>query len=879
MIPFNLTLIESTKPTTLTKMYRLDDAGQITHKTAANMVEGVAHNIELGSLDEFAEMLTGLESCNALAYGVTGHDKINLCTKKRFEEERPAGFIPRSDKYMHWPSGAGVMLLDYDPSKDGEALCRDELLACLAKAAPALADAGHVWFPSSSSHIFHNGDDLTGLRGQRVYLIVQDASDIPRAGKVLADRLWLAGYGKYEISRAGSLLERTIIDTSVWQTNRLDFAAGAFCAPPLEQRRGEPVVQHGPAIATREALPDLSPEEQSELTGIKQALRAELQDDQQAAKQLYIEDRLSELVGGGASEDVVNAARQTLIRAIEKSTLTGEFPIHLENGQTVTVGEILDNPAKYHGGKIYLYSSRPSLHSFAHGGRSFRLLRQLRRIEVVTGRRHDAVQMTVDIMRELPEVYDMGDLLVTVEDGQVHPLDNHRLAHWLGGAIQYYSLKSDPKTGLPIEVDRDPDQPTVNQILALKKSRKLKELDAVITAPTMRPDGSVLARPGYDKKTRLLLDLTEQVPYIAMQPSDDQVRDAVNSLMKPFESFPFCTDLDRGVFLAALLTAVVRPVLPTAPGFAFDAPVQGSGKTLLAKCLFAIAAPLKEHEQPKVMPHTAGRDDEEIRKRLMSALVNNPPCIVWDNVMGIFDSPSLAALLTSGSYTDRILGKSEQVTLPNKALFLMTGNNLSLAGDMPRRVIKCRIDPQTERPYARQFDFDPLQYVKQHRLELVSAALTIMRGWHEWSWLHTRADGRMASFEQWDDMVRQPVAWLSRHVMPGQFGDPMDAVDMSQTNDPEQEALHDLLSEIKRKMGSEPFPAKDLHKVAFDGFSSDDQCLADAITDISGRQPNSKSLGRILAHRKDRIVRGLVLRDAGTNRDKARLYQVVEIPA
>ena len=47
--------------------------------------------------------------------------------------------------------------------------------------------------------------------------------------------------------------------------------------------------------------------------------------------------------------------------------------------------------------------------------------------------------------------------------------------------------------------------------------------------------------------------------------------------------------VDRGVHLAALLTAAIRPTLPTAPGIGYDAPVQASGKTLLAKCAGALA--------------------------------------------------------------------------------------------------------------------------------------------------------------------------------------------------------------------------------------------------------------------------------------------------
>ena len=37
-----------------------------------------------------------------------------------------------------------------------------------------------------------------------------------------------------------------------------------------------------------------------------------------------------------------------------------------------------------------------------------------------------------------------------------------------------------------------------------------------------------------------------------------------------------------------------------------------------------------------------------------------------------------------------------------------TGNNLVLVGDMTRRALLCRLDPERERPELRRFDSDPV---------------------------------------------------------------------------------------------------------------------------------------------------------------------------
>ncbi|KDE41363.1 hypothetical protein ADINL_0043 [Nitrincola lacisaponensis] len=875
-------IITSDKPATLTKTFNLLN-GELQKGTTANLYEGSVSKVELESLHQFAELLKGLEHNQALCFGVPLVDG-KLYSKKRFEElGKPAGAITRTADKFRWPAGAGFMLLDYDPAKQQQALNRDELLAQIRKAAPDIAAAGKVWFPSSSSHIHHGEEDLTGLKGQRLYLSVKDANDIPRAGAVLVQRLWLQGFGWYEVGAAGQLLERCTVDASVWQTNRLDFAAGAKCTPPLEQKRGFPIVTDGEPLDTLAALPDLTPEELAELASIKAAARREAEPEAQAAQQLYIDEKAAAMVPddlqGEEFEQALRMAERIVMRALEQQVLTGDFPLILEGGESVTVGEVLDDPAEYHGkltldpiepdyqggkvtGKLYLIGSRPNLYSFAHGGRNFKLLRQPREIELIPGRRHDAIQTVLSTMRVLPDVFDMGAQMVTVDQGKAEPLDEQRFLFWLGGSFQFYTWKK--RGDLLVKELIDPPAALAKQILALGAGRRLKALDAVITAPVMRPDGSILSKPGYDSKTRLLLDTAEVLPHVPNDPDPEAVRNALERLMMPFNSFPFAAAQDKGIMLAALLTAVMRPVLPTAPGFGFDAPVMGSGKTLLAECMGILAT----GDAPTVWPHTSGRDDEETRKRILTALRSGSRALIWDNVTGIFDSAALAALLTSSSFTDRVLGQSMEITVPNRSVLVLTGNNLTLAGDMPRRVLKCRIDPQTERPYARKFDLDPKEYVRANRMDMVCAALTIIKGWLQSpeSMFGAGAPGRMASFEVWDDLVRQPVAWVAQAIAPGEYADPMDVVDQNQQSDPEQEALFDTLSEIHQAFGAATFTSKDLHKKAYggDGFSMGVDSLKEALEDLASKTHlTTKGIGRVLTFRADRMVQGLALVKAG----------------
>lgn len=892
-----LTVIDSHTPQTLTKRYRLTEHG-LEKETVASMTRGRAEVVEVPDLAALAALLESLKHNQALCFGVPVESPVTLVTKAEYlKAGEPQGMLPRSVEAFSWPSGAGVLVLDHDAHSDA-GLARDELLSKLREAVPGLAHAGCVWWPSSSSHITNaeTGEDLTGLRGQRIYIGVQDAADIPRAGRAIVTALWAAGMGHIEVGCAGQMLERTLIDASVWQTNRLDFAAGARCDAPLSQERGRPVVMEGPLLDTRAAIPDPTPDQESLAAMNRRKARQDVQADADLEREQYIEARSAEIAGEGASAEALEQARDVVKRAVSGAVLAGDFPVTVQGGggalAVVTVGDLLDAPAQYHGaltldpiepeydgrkvvGKLYLMGSRPMLYSFAHGGRTFKLLRQPARVELVKGRTHDAVLQTLDLLRELPDVFDFGGQLALVNAGKVWCLDEHGLTHYLGGVFQYWRWAQTPTGGM-YEVLEDPPARLVKALLSLGEARRLKRLEAVITAPTLRLDGSVLSRPGYDAQTGLLLDMSaDEVAPVPVAPTMDQAQAALAQLMHPFQSFPFDDALSRSVLLSALLTACLRPVLPTAPAHGFDAPVQGSGKTLLALCVGALA----DQSRPTVWPHTANRsqgrsDDEETRKRVFTALRSGSRVLVWDNVVGVFDSAALAAALTSETFTDRVLGKSEAPTVPNKALFLLTGNNLCLAGDMPRRVLSCRINPQSERPFAREFDLDPLAYTQTHRQRMVAAALTLVRGWLTSG--AGKAAGRMASFEQWDDMVRQTVAWVAGWVAGGAFVDVMKAVDDAQGSDPEQEALYELLVAIRSLFASRAFTAKELLQSINDGFRADTELVREALADIAGGDVprTAKSMGRLLRFRHDRLVHGLVLRKAGADAGNVQRWRV-----
>lgn len=409
--------------------------------------------------------------------------------------------------------------------------------------------------------------------------------------------------------------------------------------------------------------------------------------------------------------------------------------------------------------------------------------------------------------------------------------------------------------------------------MGLGSLRNLKRISAVISAPTLRLDGTILDQAGYDEQTQILYEPSATVWTVPAHPNTEQALQALTSLWKPFELFPFEDKIDKAVLLAGLLTAAVRSALPTAPAIGFDAPVQGSGKTLLAKCLGVLAS----GEEPAVWPHTAGRDDEETRKRLFSALRSGKTALVWDNVIGAFDSMSMAALLTSAVYTDRILSESKVSTIPNRVLMLLTGNNLTLKGDMARRVLVARIDPNMDKPFARNFEMDPFRYCLQNRQKLISCALTLIR-FYLTDQRKQPGGGRTASFEEWDDLVRQTIVHINQTIAPDAFGDVMEKMAANQTEDPEQEALNEFLVAWERLFSEKVITAAQLiAKLTYlNNFdpTSPEQIMLRAVSTLNPNFKNStRSIGSFLKYRKGRIINGRKLVAVGY-RDGSALWAV-----
>ena len=401
---FSYLVLSSESP--LSKRASLE-AGKLVKVPAANLIEGEFTVKTVSSLKEFAAGLDAASWNQCHVYGMfkdgASSGRITAQTIKTKYPQRYASYHTRTKREMAWSSSGGVLFLDYDPPK-GEGmpppLSKDALIRALQGFAPFLDGVKLLWRPSSSSLLYNEetGEELSGVRGQRIYILVDDAREIPRIGKLIYELSWLAGFGYFEVGKAGQLLERGLFDASVWQPERQDFIGGMVCEPPVQQARLDcRMPKNGRLEYLAVALvPDLSPEQRTELWTIKAKAKAAVSEEAQSVRNEYIELRAGEMVSklkGLSHEErlaALDAARRTVHESVEGGVLNGTFLLTCSNGRSVSVAELLAAPAKWNGARFFepvepgygndariawasLAGEEPYIFSHAHGGKRYQL--------------------------------------------------------------------------------------------------------------------------------------------------------------------------------------------------------------------------------------------------------------------------------------------------------------------------------------------------------------------------------------------------------------------------------------------------------------------------------------------------------------------------
>lgn len=359
-------------------------------------------------------------------------------------------------------------------------------------------------------------------------------------------------------------------------------------------------------------------------------------------------------------------------------------------------------------------------------------------------------------------------------------------------------------------------------------------LSAIVDVPTFAPDGTLHTERGYDEKTKTFYEPAPGMEAINIppHPTEDEIAQARDVLLEDFMGdFLFTSPSDKANAVAAILTPFVQQmdIFPI-PAALYEAPVPGSGKSKLAELSLRIGGGnrLKATGQPP--------REEEAKKAITSAVLANFGVLVFDNIEGKFESPTLAFALTTPIYTDRLLGGNEMLTMPWRMIVAITANNAVLHQDLVRRSYRIRIDPKCERPQDRTgFRQDNLNgWCRDNRLSLVVASLTLIMAWVAAG----RPPGKvtMGSFDLW----AKAIGGILDHVgIPG-FLD--NARQFSETANSDSDDFRSFIRAWYAKFSEQEVSTKAVLDLA------EDLPLGD------GTEPaKRKRLGQLLAKNRDRV--------------------------
>jgi hypothetical protein len=377
---------------------------------------------------------------------------------------------------------------------------------------------------------------------------------------------------------------------------------------------------------------------------------------------------------------------------------------------------------------------------------------------------------------------------------------------------------------------------------------RLPILAGIIGAPHLRRDGSLHDVPGYDPMTGLLYRPECEFDRVPASPTRDDAIAAMRMFDDLLAGFPFVTPADKAVALAAILTALDRHNMPTAPLHGFSATVAGTGKSKLADIVSILAT--GRPAAVKGLPST----EDELEKRLNSELLQGASIICIDNCEHPLQSAFLCQMLTQDTASIRVLGQSKNVVASTAATVMATGNNLQVTGDLTRRVLVCSLDARVEHPERRKFDWDAKDVAKEQRGRLVAAALTILRAWHGASTQVER--GPLGGFEEWSARVRAPLLWLG-------CADPCETTLKFKVQDPHVLQLGAVIEAWNETIGTNA-PVK-IQDIINKGLMAPElQIALMAVAEARGRQIVSPGrLGRWLRKVDGRIISGRAIRHAG----------------
>lgn len=528
-----------------------------------------------------------------------------------------------------------------------------------------------------------------------------------------------------------------------------------------------------------------------------------------------------------------------------------------------------------------------------------------------------------------PELYQRDGQLVRVtqEDGEAPVIRPHTVPTLRARLSMFAHFQRwDPSKRVSEDgppgayVDCMPPDAIVKAIIDSGEWSALRVLAGILENPSLRADGSAIERPGYDAATKCLYRPSAEFGTVPGAPTQQECSEALQYLWinlcgdAPYRGLGYPepswreTDPD-GVFrflaarrcpdawgvISAIMTVCGRPAIDgDVPGHIYDASTPGAGKGMQMDLVGIVCT----GRLPSKLTWPGGHDetDAEVAKMLGGEVLAGSSIVAFDEITGAFGGPAINNVLTCGGRAKiRVLGKSDTPERRWRAVVLGAGNNISCRDNTHRRILMPRLEPPAENPQDRTgWRHKRLRrWARDHRTELVRAALTILRGYLAAGRPEVALDLRDGStptpvaewgggYEEWSEIVPRAIVWAgggdvlgcrptsdpeARNEERELVGAVVEAIAKLEPRNENGRAsgagmtaggLIDLLYTADRLKGNAPPDGHDEAREAIDALTGTP----------SGKKPSAKRLGDRLRVWKRRPI-GVVCLDVAAKKDRS----------
>ncbi len=374
-------------------------------------------------------------------------------------------------------------------------------------------------------------------------------------------------------------------------------------------------------------------------------------------------------------------------------------------------------------------------------------------IVINTCQLRDKVAAALEALRKCndpPYLFNRGGVPVRLGGGEagLEPMDDAALLAELAEAADWFRRD---RSGSLMEAE----SPTsVIRAIRGRREHPFPVIEGITHAPFFTADGGLVITAGYHQAPRVYLSLEPRLAAALASrsfkpaPAAAELADACGLLAELFFDFPFIDLASCAHAVALTLLPFVRLMIagPT-PNHAVSAPPrgEGTGKGLLIQTACAPAL-----GEISASPETGNQ--EELRKTLLAAVIENAPVVWFDNVRGEVSSGVLAAILTSNNWADRVLGKSKRFRGRVLSTWCVAGNALRFSREIARRTVLIELDAAMPCAWTRTgFRHELPAWALENRARLIAACVTLV---HHWIAVGRPPGKRvLGSFEAWSRVM------------------------------------------------------------------------------------------------------------------------------